>query len=154
MYAGDRSRKQSLVDYGFRLPSAMDNRPLCFEEFESLINQTVFVSATPGPYEREKCDNVIVEQVLRPTGLIDPVIDIRKSEGQIDDLIGEINKVVERKERVLVTTLTKKMAESLTDYLRNVGIRVKYLHSEILTLERMEILRDLRLGVFLSLIHI
>ncbi|MEI8216793.1 MAG: excinuclease ABC subunit UvrB [Eubacteriales bacterium] len=154
MYAGDRSRKQSLVDYGFRLPSAMDNRPLCFEEFESLINQTVFVSATPGPYEREKCDNVIVEQVLRPTGLIDPVIDIRKSEGQIDDLIGEINKVVERKERVLVTTLTKKMAESLTDYLRNVGIRVKYLHSEILTLERMEILRDLRLGVFDVLVGI
>jgi excinuclease ABC subunit B len=143
-----------LVDYGFRLPSALDNRPLCFEEFEALIKQTVFVSATPGPYEREKCKNVIVEQVLRPTGLIDPPIQIRKSEGQIDDLIGEINKVVERKERVLVTTLTKKMAESLTDYLRNVGIKVKYLHSEILTLERMEILRDLRLGVFDVLVGI
>ena len=154
MYAGDRSRKQALVDYGFRLPSALDNRPLCFEEFEALIGQTVFVSATPSVFEKEKSGNVIVEQVLRPTGLVDPTIEIRKSEGQIDDLIGEINRVVERRERVLVTTLTKKMAESLTDYLKNVGIKVRYLHSEVLTLERMEILRDLRLGAFDVLVGI
>ena len=154
MYAGDRSRKQALVDYGFRLPSALDNRPLSFAEFEGLVNQVVYVSATPTQYEREKSGNVIAEQVLRPTGLMDPAIEVRKSDGQIDDLIGEINKVVERKERALVTTLTKKMAESLTDYLKNVGLKVRYMHSEVETLERMEILRDLRLGAFDVLVGI
>jgi excinuclease ABC subunit B len=154
MWAGDRSRKTSLVEYGFRLPSALDNRPLEFAEFESMINQIVYVSATPTAYEREKSGGVIAEQVIRPTGLLDPVIQVRKTEGQIDDLIGEINKVTARKERVLVTTLTKKMSESLTDYLKNVGIKVRYLHSEIETLERMEILRDLRLGVFDVLVGI
>lgn len=154
MYAGDRSRKSSLVEYGFRLPSALDNRPLEFKEFESLVNQIVFVSATPAAYEREMCDQVVAQQVIRPTGLLDPVIEVRKTEGQIDDLIGEINKVTARGEKVLVTTLTKKMSESLTDYLKNVGIKVRYLHSEIQTLERMEILRDLRLGVFDVLVGI
>ncbi len=154
MYAGDRSRKQTLVDYGFRLPSALDNRPLNFGEFNELVNQVIFVSATPTQYEREQSGGIIAEQVLRPTGLMDPPIEVRKSEGQIDDLIGEINKTLERKERVLVTTLTKKMSESLTDYLKNVGIKVRYLHSEIDTLERMEILRDLRLGVFDVLVGI
>ena len=154
MYAGDRSRKQSLVDYGFRLPSALDNRPLEFKEFESLVNQIVYVSATPNEYEREKSGNLIVEQIIRPTGLLDPLIDVRKTEGQIDDLIGEINRVTERGERVLVTTLTKKMAESLTDYLKNAGIRVRYLHSEIDTLERTEIIRDLRMGEFDVLVGI
>ena len=154
MYAGDRSRKQALVDYGFRLPSALDNRPLNFKEFNDLVHQVIFVSATPTLYEREQSGNIIAEQVLRPTGLMDPPIEVRKSEGQIDDLIGEINKTLERKERVLVTTLTKKMSESLTDYLKNVGIKVRYLHSEIDTLERMEILRDLRLGVFDVLVGI
>lgn len=154
MYAGDRSRKQALVDYGFRLPSALDNRPLNFGEFNELVNQVVFVSATPTQYEREQSGGIIAEQVLRPTGLMDPPIEVRKSEGQIDDLIGEINKTLERKERVLVTTLTKKMSESLTDYLKNVGIKVRYLHSEIDTLERMEILRDLRLGAFDVLVGI
>ena len=154
MWAGDRSRKTSLVDYGFRLPSALDNRPLNFREFESLVNQIVYVSATPAEYEREKSKGVVAEQVIRPTGLLDPVIEVRKTEGQIDDLIGEINKVTARSERVLVTTLTKKMAESLTDYLKNVGIKVRYLHSEVETLERMEILRDLRLGVFDVLVGI
>lgn len=154
MYAGDRSRKSSLVEYGFRLPSALDNRPLEFKEFESMVNQIVYVSATPSDYERECSNHVIVEQVIRPTGLLDPEIDIRKTEGQIDDLIGEINKVTEKGEKVLVTTLTKKMSESLTDYLKNVGIKVRYLHSEIETLERMEIIRDLRMGVFDVLIGI
>ena len=154
MYAGDRSRKQALVDYGFRLPSALDNRPLNFGEFNELINQVIFVSATPTAYEREQSGGVIAEQVLRPTGLMDPPIEVRRTEGQIDDLIGEINKTLERKERVLVTTLTKKMSESLTDYLKNVGIKVRYLHSEIDTLERMEILRDLRLGAFDVLVGI
>jgi len=154
MYAGDRSRKQALVDYGFRLPSALDNRPLSFSEFESLINQVVYVSATPTEYEKEKSRGIIAEQVLRPTGLMDPAIEVRKSEGQIDDLIGEINAVIQRKERVLVTTLTKKMAESLTDYLKNVGLKVRYMHSEVETLERMEILRDLRLGAFDVLVGI
>lgn len=154
MWAGDRSRKTSLVDYGFRLPSALDNRPLNFREFESLVNQIVYVSATPAEYEREKSKGLVAEQVIRPTGLLDPVIEVRKTEGQIDDLIGEINKVTARSERVLVTTLTKKMAESLTDYLKNVGIKVRYLHSEVETLERMEILRDLRLGVFDVLVGI
>ncbi len=154
MYAGDRSRKMSLVEYGFRLPSALDNRPLEFKEFESLVNQIVYVSATPASYEKEQSGGVVAQQVIRPTGLLDPEIEVRKTEGQIDDLISEINKVTERKEKVLVTTLTKKMSESLTDYLKNVGIRVRYLHSEIDTLERMEILRDLRLGVFDVLVGI
>ena len=154
MWAGDRSRKTALVDYGFRLPSALDNRPLSFNEFESLVKQAVYVSATPANYEREKSGGVVAEQVIRPTGLLDPAIEVRKTEGQIDDLIGEINKATARKERVLVTTLTKKMSESLTDYLKNVGIKVRYLHSEIETLERMEILRDLRLGVFDVLVGI
>jgi excinuclease ABC subunit B len=148
MWAGDRSRKVNLVDYGFRLPSALDNRPLSFEEFEAKVNQIIYVSATPGDYEKEKSGGIVAEQIIRPTGLLDPEITVIKTEGQIDDLIAEINKAVERKERVLVTTLTKKMAESLTDYLKNVGIKVRYLHSEIDTLERMEIIRDLRLGVF------
>lgn len=154
MYAGDRSRKGSLVEYGFRLPSALDNRPLNFNEFEKLVNQAVYVSATPAAYEKEKSHHVYVEQIIRPTGLIDPLIEIKKTEGQIDDLIGEINQVVDRGERVFVTTLTKKMAENLTDYMKNAGIKVRYLHSEIDTLERMEILRDLRLGVFDVLVGI
>ncbi len=154
MHAGDRSRKSSLVDFGFRLPSALDNRPLEFQEFEKLVNQVVYVSATPTAYEKEHSDNIVAQQVIRPTGLLDPEIEVRKTEGQIDDLIGEINKTTERGEKVLVTTLTKKMSESLTDYLKNVGIKVRYLHSEIDTLERMEILRDLRLGVFDVLIGI
>ena len=154
MYAGDRSRKTSLVDYGFRLPSALDNRPLQFEEFEKMVNQAVYISATPAAYEKEHSGNVWAEQVIRPTGLLDPEIDVRPIEGQIDDLIGEINKVTAKGDRVLVTTLTKKMAESLTDYLRNVGIRVRYLHSEIDTLERLEIIRDLRMGVFDVLVGI
>ena len=154
MYAGDRSRKQSLVDYGFRLPSALDNRPLKFEEFNDLINQIVYVSATPAPYEKEQSGGISAEQIIRPTGLLDPIIETHPTEGQMDHLIGEINKVTEKGERVLVTTLTKKMAESLTDYLKNVGIKVRYLHSEIDTLERMEILRDLRMGIFDVLVGI
>ncbi|HVI42802.1 MAG TPA: excinuclease ABC subunit UvrB [Anaerovoracaceae bacterium] len=154
MYAGDKSRKSSLVDFGFRLPSALDNRPLEFQEFEKMVNQVVYVSATPTAYEKEHSNNIVAQQVIRPTGLLDPEIEIRKTEGQIDDLIGEINKVTERGEKVLVTTLTKKMSESLTDYLKNVGIKVRYLHSEIETLERMEILRDLRLGAFDVLVGI
>lgn len=154
MYAGDRSRKQSLVDYGFRLPSALDNRPLKFEEFNELVHQIVYVSATPATYEREQSGGISAEQIIRPTGLLDPVIELHSTEGQMDHLIGEINRVTERGERTLVTTLTKKMAESLTDYLTSVGIKVRYLHSEIDTLERMEILRDLRLGVFDVLVGI
>jgi excinuclease ABC subunit B len=154
MYAGDKSRKTALVDYGFRLPSALDNRPLMFHEFEEMVNQIVYVSATPAAYETENSGGVSAEQIIRPTGLLDPIIEIRKTEGQIDDLIGAINGVTARGERVLVTTLTKKMAESLTDYLKNVNIRVRYLHSEVLTLERMEILRDLRLGLFDVLVGI
>lgn len=154
MYAGDRSRKQALVDYGFRLPSALDNRPLNFSEFESLVNQIVYVSATPNDYEKEHSDGVIIEQIIRPTGLLDPIIDVRKTEGQIDDLIAEINTVSAKGERILVTTLTKKMAESLTDYLENAGIRVRYMHSEIDTLERTEIIHDLRTGVFDVLVGI
>ncbi|WZL72138.1 excinuclease ABC subunit UvrB [Clostridiaceae bacterium 35-E11] len=153
MYAGDRSRKENLVEYGFRLPSAYDNRPLNFQEFEGLVNQIVYVSATPGPYEKEHHQQV-VEQIIRPTGLLDPEIYVRPTKGQIDDLIGEINQVVEKKQRVLVTTLTKKMAEDLTVYFKDVGIKVRYLHSDIDTLERMEIVRDLRLGVFDVLIGI
>ena len=154
MYAGDRSRKQSLVDYGFRLPSALDNRPLKFEEFNELVHQIVYVSATPAAYGREQSGGISAEQIIRPTGLLDPVIELHSTEGQMDHLIGEINRVTERGERTLVTTLTKKMAESLTDYLTSVGIKVRYLHSEIDTLERMEILRDLRLGVFDVLVGI
>ncbi|MDR9853316.1 excinuclease ABC subunit UvrB [Paenibacillus sp. VCA1] len=153
MYNGDRARKTVLVDHGFRLPSALDNRPLQFEEFEDKVNQIIYVSATPGPYEMEHC-NTMVEQIIRPTGLLDPVIEVRPTEGQIDDLIGEIRERIDRDERVLVTTLTKKMAEDLTDYLKEIGIKVRYLHSDIKTLERMAILRDLRLGVFHVLIGI
>ncbi len=153
MYNGDQARKNVLVDYGFRLPSALDNRPLKFEEFEDKANQLIYVSATPGPYEMEHC-STMVEQIIRPTGLLDPIIDVRKTEGQIDDLIGEIRDRIEKDERVLVTTLTKKMAEDLTDYLKEVGIKVRYLHSDIKTLERIAILRDLRLGVFHVLVGI
>jgi len=154
MYAGDRSRKQSLVDYGFRLPSALDNRPLKFEEFNELTRQILYVSATPAQYEREESGGITAEQIIRPTGLLDPIIETHPTEGQMDHLIGEINKVVQRGQRILVTTLTKKMAESLTDYLAAAGIRVRYLHSEIDTLERMEIIRDLRLGEFDVLVGI
>ncbi len=147
MFAGDRSRKQVLVDYGFRLPSALDNRPLTFDEFERQINQALFVSATPGPYEYEHSE-AVVEQVIRPTGLLDPEISIRPTRGQIDDLLAEIRKRVEKKQRVLVTTLTKKMAEDLADYMQELNIKVHYLHSEIETIERVDILRDLRLGVY------
>ncbi|ACB85604.1 excinuclease ABC subunit UvrB [Natranaerobius thermophilus] len=153
MYAGDMSRKQNLVDHGFRLPSALDNRPLKFQEFEKMINQNIYVSATPGPYEKEHSER-IVEQIIRPTGLVDPETEVRPVKGQIDDLYSEINKRTDRNERVLVTTLTKKMAEDLTDYLREMGIRVRYMHSEIDTLERMEIIRDLRLGKFDVLVGI
>ena len=153
MYAGDHSRKKSLIDYGFRLPSAFDNRPLKFEEFESMINQIMFVSATPAKYELEHSSS-FGEQVIRPTGLLDPIIEVRPVDGQIDDLIGEINLRAEKNERVLVTTLTKKMAEKLTTYLENVGIRVKYLHSDVDTLDRIKIIRDLRIGEFDVLIGI
>ncbi len=153
MYNGDRARKQVLVDHGFRLPSALDNRPLTFEEFEQKINQIIYVSATPGPYELEHSPEV-VEQIIRPTGLLDPTIDVRPIEGQIDDLIGEIHERIKRNERTLVTTLTKKMAEDLTDYLKEVGIKVAYLHSEIKTLERIEIIRDLRMGKYDVLVGI
>jgi excinuclease ABC subunit B len=153
MFAGDRSRKEKLVEYGFRLPSALDNRPLNFEEFEQVVPQTVYVSATPGPYEREHSQQ-IVEQIIRPTGLVDPEIDVRPTKGQIDDLLEEIRQVVEDGERVLVTTLTKKMSEDLTEYLAEAGIRVRYLHSDIDTIERSEIIRDLRLGEFDVLVGI
>ena len=153
MYNGDRARKTTLVDYGFRLPCAYDNRPLKFEEFEQRLNQVVYVSATPGEYERTRSGQ-IVEQVIRPTGLLDPKIEVRPVEGQIDDLIGEINQRTERHERVLVTTLTKKMAEDLTAYLQNTGIKVRYMHHDIDTIERMEIIRDLRLGTFDVLVGI
>ena len=153
MYAGDRSRKETLVNFGFRLPSAFDNRPLNFEEFEQHINQAIYVSATPGEYERSRSAQT-VEQVIRPTGLLDPEIEVRPVEGQIDDLIGEIHARVAQGERVLATTLTKKMAEDLTAYLENVGIKVKYLHHDVATIERMEIIRDLRLGTFDVLVGI
>jgi excinuclease ABC subunit B len=146
MYAGDRSRKEVLVDFGFRLPSAIDNRPLRFDEFESMVQQCIYVSATPGPYENQHSQRV-VEQVIRPTGLVDPAISVRPTKGQIDDLVGEINTRIARGERVLITTLTKRMAEDLADYLKELGIRTHYLHSEIDTFERVEILRDLRLGI-------
>lgn len=154
MYAGDRSRKQSLVDYGFRLPSALDNRPLQFSEWEGLVDRVMYVSATPAAYEREKSNGITAEQVIRPTGLLDPEIQVCPTENQIDDLIGKINETVERGGKAFVTTLTKKMAESLTDYLVNAGVRTRYLHSEIDTLERLEIIRDLRLGEFDVLVGI
>jgi len=154
MYHGDRARKETLVEFGFRLPSALDNRPLNFQEFEHLTNQLIFVSATPAAYELEKCGGVVVEQIIRPTGLMDPEIDVRPVKGQIDDLIGEIEKRSARNERILVTTLTKRMAEDLTDYLSSVGIRVRYLHSEIDALDRVGILRDLRLAEFDVLVGI
>lgn len=154
MYEGDRSRKQNLVDFGFRLPSALDNRPLKFPEFEKLIKQTIYVSATPGPYEMEKTGGEVVEQIIRPTGLLDPLIDVRPVENQIDDLIENIHQIIDKNERVLVTTLTKRMAEDLTDYLSENGIKVKYLHSDIKTIERSEIIRDLRLGKFDVLVGI
>ena len=154
MYAGDRSRKQVLVDYGFRLPSALDNRPLSFDEWEARVGQLVHVSATPGPYELGQAGGVIVEQIIRPTGLLDPVIEVRPIKGQVDDLLGEIRIVTARRERVLVTTLTKRMAEDLSQYYQELGVRVRYLHSDIDTLERVQILRDLRLGTFDVLVGI
>ena len=153
MYNGDKARKQMLIDYGFRLPSALDNRPLTLKEFEQHVHQIVYMSATPGPYELNQTDHV-VEQIIRPTGLLDPTIEVRPVMGQMDDLVGEINKRVERNERVFVTTLTKKMAEDLSDYFRDLGIKVKYLHSDIKTLERTKIIRDLRLGKFDVLVGI
>ncbi|AQP53355.1 excinuclease ABC subunit B [Vagococcus penaei] len=153
MYNGDQARKKMLVDYGFRLPSALDNRPLKLEEFEKHVNQIMYVSATPGPYEMERTDKV-VEQIIRPTGLLDPTVEVRPIMGQIDDLVGEINARVDRNERVFITTLTKKMSEDLTDYLKELGMKVKYLHSDIKTLERTEIIRELRLGTFDVLIGI
>ncbi|TNF56343.1 excinuclease ABC subunit B, partial [bacterium] len=154
MYEGDRSRKQTLINFGFRLPSALDNRPLRFEEFEQRVSQAIYVSATPAAYEVEKSRHKVVEQIVRPTGLTDPEIDVRQVNGQVDDLIGEIKERAERGERVLVTTLTKRMAEDITDYYAEVGMRARYLHSDIDTLERIEILRDLRLGAFDVLIGI
>jgi excinuclease ABC subunit B len=154
MYHGDRSRKEVLVAYGFRLPSALDNRPLNFEEWERRTRQVVFVSATPGPYELAKSQGVVVEQIIRPTGLIDPPIDVRPVRGQVDDLLQEIRTRAARRERVLVTTLTKRMAEDLTQYYQELGVRVRYLHSDIETLERVEILRDLRRGEFDVLVGI
>jgi excinuclease ABC subunit B len=153
MYRGDRSRKETLVEYGFRLPSALDNRPLRFDEFEALAPQTIYVSATPGPYERQHAD-AVVEQVVRPTGLVDPVIEVRPARAQVEDLLSEVRDRVARDERVLVTTLTKRMAEDLTEYLAEQGIRVRYLHSDVETVERMEIIRDLRLGAFDVLVGI
>jgi excinuclease ABC subunit B len=154
MYKGDRSRKETLVEYGFRLPSAMDNRPLKFEEFERLVPQTIYVSATPGPYEKQKSGSSIVEQVVRPTGLVDPQVEVRPARTQVDDVLGEIRARVERKERTLITTLTKRMAEDLTDYLHENGVKVRYMHSDVDTVERAEIIRDLRLGVFDVLVGI
>jgi excinuclease ABC subunit B len=153
MFNGDQARKQVLVDHGFRLPSALDNRPLKFEEFESKVHQIIYVSATPGPYEIEQTP-IMTEQIIRPTGLLDPKVEVRPIEGQIDDLIGEINKRTERNERVLITTLTKKMSEDLTDYLKDIGIKIAYLHSEIKTLERIEVIRDLRIGKYDVLVGI
>ena len=154
MYNGDRARKMNLVDFGFRLPSALDNRPLKFNEFESKINQVIYVSATPGDYELEKVDNKVIEQIIRPTGLLDPTIEVRKTSGQIDDLIGEIRSRIEKNERTLVTTLTIRMAEELTNYLKQIDIKVAYLHAEVKTLERLRIIRDLRLGKYDVLVGI
>jgi excinuclease ABC subunit B len=154
MYGGDNSRKVTLVEYGFRLPAAIDNRPLKFEEFEGLVNQTVYVSATPADYELAKCEGVVVEQIIRPTGLLDPVIDVRPSTNQIDDLMHEISLRAEKNERVLVTTLTKRMAEELSKYLVNMGVKTRYIHSDIDTLERVEIMEQLRKGEFDVLVGI
>ncbi|MBM4286406.1 MAG: excinuclease ABC subunit UvrB [Deltaproteobacteria bacterium] len=154
MFRGDRSRKETLVEYGFRLPSALDNRPLNFEEFQGRVPQIIYVSATPGPYEMQQAQGRVVEQIVRPTGLMDPRITVKPATHQVDDLLGEIRRRVERGERVLVTTLTKRMAEDLTEYYRDLGLKVRYLHSDITTLERMEIIRDLRLGVFDALVGI
>jgi excinuclease ABC subunit B len=154
MYRGDRARKETLVEFGFRLPSALDNRPLSFREFEARVGQTVYVSATPGPYELEKCGGVVVEQIIRPTGLIDPEVGVRPARDQVDDLLEEIRKRIECDERVLVTTLTKKMAEDLTDYFQDVGIKVRYIHSDVETIERVEIIRELRRGTFDVLVGI
>ena len=153
MYNGDRARKKQLIDYGFRLPSALDNRPLKLDEFEQHVNQVIYMSATPGPYEEAQTDHV-VQQIIRPTGLLDPTIEVRPVMGQIDDLVGEINKRIKKHERILITTLTKKMSEDLSDYLKDLGLKVKYLHSDIKTLERTQIIRDLRLGKFDVLVGI
>jgi excinuclease ABC subunit B len=154
MYRGDQARKRTLVEYGFRLPSALDNRPLSFEEFEARVHQTIYVSATPGPYEMQKVAGRVVEQIVRPTGLMDPQIAVKPATHQVDDLLGEIRARVARSERVLVTTLTKRMAEDLTEYYQDLGLKVRYLHSDVSTLERMEVIRDLRLGVFDVLVGI
>jgi excinuclease ABC subunit B len=154
MYNGDRMRKQTLVDYGFRLPSALDNRPLKFDEFESKINQAIYISATPGDYELDLVDNTYAEQIIRPTGLLDPTIEVRGTEGQIDDIIGEINDRISKNEKVLITTLTIRMAEELTNYLKDIGIKVAYLHSEVKTLERMKIIQELRKGKYDVLVGI
>jgi excinuclease ABC subunit B len=154
MYGGDRSRKISLVEYGFRLPAALDNRPLNFNEFEALAPQTIYVSATPGDYELEKSGGIVIEQVIRPTGLLDPVIEIKPAGNQVDDLLQEVNETVKKGDRVLVTTLTKRMAEELTKYMDRLGVKVRYIHSEIKTMERVEILRGLRLGEFDVLVGI
>ncbi len=154
MYNGDRSRKETLTEYGFRLPSALDNRPLNFQEFKDRVHKLIYVSATPGPYELEKAGQRVIEQIVRPTGLMDPAITVKPASNQVDDLLGEIRTRINRQERVLVTTLTKRMSEDLTEYYKNLGLKVRYLHSDITTLERMEILRDLRLGVFEVLIGI
>ncbi|MEN6605980.1 MAG: helicase-related protein, partial [Bryobacteraceae bacterium] len=154
MFHGDRSRKETLVNFGFRLPSALDNRPLTFEEFEHRVNQVVYVSATPGPYELTKSAGVVVEQVIRPTGLIDPEVEVRPIRGQVDDLLGEIRGRAEQNERVLVTTLTKRMSEDLSEYYSEVGVKCQYLHSEVSTLDRVKILRDLRRGEFDALIGV
>ena len=154
MYHGDRQRKTTLVEYGFRLPSALDNRPLNFEEFEQRVGQVLYVSATPGPYELQKAGGVVVEQVIRPTGLMDPVVDVRPVKGQVDDLLAEIRIRAASNQRVLVTTLTKRMAEDLTEYYHDLGVRVRYLHSDVETLERVRILRDLRKGEFDVLVGI
>ena len=148
MYNGDRARKQNLVDYGFRLPSALDNRPLKFTEFEEKVNDVIYVSATPGDYEMEKVHNKVVEQIIRPTGLLDPTIEVKPTKNQIDDLVEEINKRIEQNERILITTLTIRMAEELTDYLKNIDIKVAYLHSEVKTLQRLKIIHDLRCGIY------
>jgi excinuclease ABC subunit B len=154
MYGGDRSRKVNLVDYGFRLPAAVDNRPLKFDEFEDVINQVIYVSATPAEYELEKSEGVIVEQIIRPTGLLDPVIDVRPSDNQIDDLMNEIHQRTDKNERILVTTLTKRMAEQLSKYFTNTGIKCRYIHSDVETLERVEIMEELRKGTFDVLVGI
>jgi excinuclease ABC subunit B len=154
MYRGDRARKETLVGFGFRLPSALDNRPLSFREFEAAVGQVVFVSATPGPYELEKAGGVVVEQLIRPTGLLDPQIFVRSARDQVDDLVEEIRRRIEVDERVLVTTLTKKMAEDLSDYLQELGLKVRYIHADVETIERVEILRDLRRGTFDVLVGI